>query len=254
MVRQEHPHVRFSVNGSRKGFSANHNQTLLPAMRSGSHDFACILNDDTELDPGSLRTLVQACRDDPGLGVVGPAIRGTDGRLQPSMFAFPSLRCEMAQNWLRRICEVPGGGWLNGCCLVLSLETLRSAGSLDERFFLFYEDTDLSRRLARCGLTAAIVPQATILHHGHATIQNPRFGNAMELQMLRSRHLYYLKHHGRVYASAALFVARASYAARATRAALRSARFRQADERFKRDLMLALIRYDPRAPLAHEAD
>jgi GT2 family glycosyltransferase len=254
MVADCFPNVGLIVNSSRRGFSANHNQTLLPAMRSGSHDFVCILNDDTELDPGSLFELVQACRDDPSLGMAGPVIRGADGERQASLFRFPTLRREVVQNWLRKSCEVSSDGWLNGSCLVLSLDALRSVGPLDERFFLFYEDADLSRRLAERGLSTAVVADATIVHHGHATIANPKFGHAMELQTLRSTYLYYEKHFGRLYAAAALFVARTTYAARAVKAIVLGALYQRSEDRWKRDLMLSLLRYDPRAPLAHELD
>jgi GT2 family glycosyltransferase len=254
MVADCFPEVRLTVNSSRRGFSANHNQTLLPAMRSRSHDFVCILNDDTELDPGSLFALVKACQHDPSLGVAGPVIRGADGERQPSLFRFPTLRCEVVQNWLRKSCEASGGGWLNGSCLVLALDVLRSVGPLDERFYLFYEDADLSRRVAERGLTSAVVSDATIVHRGHATISNPKFGQAMELQMLRSSYLYYEKHFGRLYAAAALFVARTTYAARAGKATVLGALYHRSEDRWKRDLMLALLRYDPRAPLAHEVD
>jgi GT2 family glycosyltransferase len=252
MVADCFPDVSLTVNSSRRGFSANHNQTLVPAMRSRSHDFVCILNDDTELAPGCLEALVRTCRDDPSVGMAGPVIRGADGRRQASLFRFPTLRREIVQNWLRRSCEVPSDGWLNGSCLVLSLDALRSVGPLDERFFLFYEDADLSRRLADRRLESAVVPDATIVHLGHATISNPEFGHAMELQMLRSTYLYYEKHFGRRYAAAAVFVARTTYAARAVKAAVLDALLHRSEDRRKRDLMVSLLRYDPRAPLAHE--
>jgi N-acetylglucosaminyl-diphospho-decaprenol L-rhamnosyltransferase len=247
------PHARVTVNTARLGFSANHNQTLVPAMQRRSHDFVCILNDDTELDPGSLDALVRACNEDASIGMAGPVIRGPDGRRQPSRFRFPSLRREVVQKWLRRTCEVARDGWLNGSCLVLPIDVLRSVGPLDERFFLFYEDADLSRRVADRGLVRAVIPEATMVHHGHATIANPQFGHAMEMQTLRSTYLYFEKHHGRRYAATALLVARMAFLGRALRAAAVSTLRRRPDEGAKRDLMLLLARYDPRAPLAHEA-
>jgi N-acetylglucosaminyl-diphospho-decaprenol L-rhamnosyltransferase len=253
MVQCEFPTVRISINPSRQGFSANHNRTLVEALRARSHDYVCILNDDTELDPGSLFALVAAFRDNAELGAAGPLIRGTDGHLQPSLFCFPNLRRQIAQVWFGRAGAVSQNGWLNGSCLVLSLATLEMIGLLDERFFLFYEDADLCRRLAHRGLACAVIPAATMLHHGHSTVSNPRFGSAIELQMLRSSYLYYKKHFGPAYAAAALTVVRASFAARAAKAAIEGLLSRGPDDRSHRDLMISLLRYDPRVPLGHES-
>lgn len=252
MVSAEFPWARVSRNPHRLGFSANHNQNLLPLLQSGSHAFVCILNEDTELDPGSLRALVEACRRDPTVGVAGPRIRGTGGESQASLLAFPSLSREIRRSLLRTSDEVTSGGWLNGSCLVLSLETLRRVGPLDQRFFLFFEDTDLSRRLADSGLAAVIVSKATMLHHGHSTVARPEFGSAMERQMLRSRYLYYRKHLGRRQAALAMLIVKAELTARAAKAALLGSVCRRPDERDKRDLLLSLVQSDPKRHLDHE--
>jgi len=252
MVRDEFPQARLIINARRLGFSANHNQVIRPLLRSSSHDFIGILNDDTELDPEALLILVRACRSK-RMGVVGPGIRGTDGAAQPSQFAFPTLSGELDRVLLRRNRGAESGGWLNGSCLVLSTERLRSVGPLDERFFLFFEDTDLCRRLSDLGLACGVVPEAGMLHHGHSTIATPRMGSTMELQMLRSRYLYYDKHFGRGRAALAMVIVKSEFVLRALRATVLG-RLGRRTELHKRDLLLSLIRYNPKSPLAHEVE
>jgi GT2 family glycosyltransferase len=125
-------------------------------------------------------------------------------------------------------------------------------GPLDERFFLFFEDTDLSRRLADRGLASVVVSEATMLHHGHSTVARPEFGSAMERQMLRSRYLYYRKHFGRRQAAVSMLIVKAELIARAAKLAVLGSVRGRPDERHKRDLLLSLVRSDPKSPLAHE--
>ncbi len=50
---------------------------------------------------------------------------------------------------------------------------MAQVGAFDERFFLFYEDTDLSRRLADAGWSLGVCPEATVVHVGHASVFKP---------------------------------------------------------------------------------
>jgi GT2 family glycosyltransferase len=199
MVAKDFPASRLIRNANRLGFGANHNQVLVPALESGAR-YVLILNEDTELDPGSVRGLVAFADQHERLGAVGPAIRGADGARQPSYLPFPTV---LGQFWS---CLRPGrpprsptrGGWLNGSCVLLRCEALRQVGSLDERFFIFFEDTDLGERLRHAGWESAVCEAATIVHHGHMTVALASAGSVWEWQMLRSQYLYFCKHRGRL--------------------------------------------------------
>ena len=79
-------------NDRRLGFSANHNQVIEPALDAETARYVLILNEDTELDPHAVTTLVEVADSRPRLGAVGPTIYGSDGRTQPSYDRFPTLR------------------------------------------------------------------------------------------------------------------------------------------------------------------
>jgi N-acetylglucosaminyl-diphospho-decaprenol L-rhamnosyltransferase len=254
MVAREYPWAGLVRNERRLGFSANHNKVLRPALHDGGPDFVVVLNEDTELDPGSLAAMVEYSRRHPDVGVVGPVIRGTDGNIQPSYFPFPTIR-EQFWSSLRPGVVRPNAsspGWLNGSCLVIRTAALREVGALDDGFFIFYEDTDLGMRLRRAGWRSEIDQSATMLHHGHSTVSTPALGSVMERQMIRSRYLYFRKHDGRWAAAALDLVVRLAYLARALKALLAGVATRNGEERRHAEMLLALTRYDPRAALPHE--
>jgi N-acetylglucosaminyl-diphospho-decaprenol L-rhamnosyltransferase len=254
MVGAEFPTARLIRNVKRLGFGANHNQVLALAMQPGVK-YVLILNEDTELDPGSVRDLVVFAEAHPCVGALGPAIRGTDGQCQQSYLPFPTV---LGQIWS---CFRPGrssrqpvrGGWLNGSCVLLRAEALRQVGMMDERFFIFYEDTDLGRRLHRAGWQSAVCESATIVHHGHMTVALASAGSVWEWQMLRSQYLYFCKHRGHITGLVLSVLVRGALLIRACKAIVASSLTEDPPERETANLLMSLVKYDPRTALPHES-
>lgn len=253
MVEREFPWADLVRNSLPRGFSANHNQVLRRAVDQSAR-YALILNEDTVLDRGSVRALVDFCDADPRLGAAGPLLRGGDGLLQHSFFAFPTIANQTAACVRpgRRPRSPYGPGWLNGSCVLVRVEALREIGLLDERFFIFFEDTDLGFRLEQAGWRSAVCSSARIVHYGHQAVSQPVYGDRMERQMLRSRYLYFRKHRGPVRAGVLAVLVRVALAVRAVKALLSSALLRNPEERTLASILWALASYNPRLSLAHE--
>ncbi|GAC1361642.1 MAG: hypothetical protein NVSMB32_00910 [Actinomycetota bacterium] len=251
-VERLFPDVSLIRNRRRQGFSANHNLVIRPIIRERSARYVLILNEDTELDPGSVTELVKLCDADPEIGAAGPGITGTDGAEQPSLLPFPSVLREVRSTLRQPLHRPVTKGWLNGSCVLARVAALEVIGPLDERFFIFYEDTDLGIRLHRAGWKSARFPSAHILHHGHVTVSRPSVGSAMERQMLRSRYLYVLKHHRPLEAMSVSGLVRLWLLVRAAKAALEALAGGAAEERAHAHLLLGLGMYNPRTPLEHE--
>lgn len=252
MVRAEFPWAGLLASEWRLGFSANHNQVLRRVLEDGGARYVLILNEDTALDPGCVGELVGLCDADRRIGAAGPVIRGRDGRVQQSHFRFPTVGQQAWAALRPRSGPRParGTGWLNGSCILIRTDALRQVGPLDERFFIFYEDTDLGLRLERAGWASAVCQSATMLHHGHETVSRPALGSAMERQMLRSRYLYFCKHRGQARAAALQLATRTALLARALKA-LGEAMLGREEPATAR-LLAGLAGYDPRTPLPHE--
>lgn len=80
-----------------------------------------------------------------------PLLHSSSGRL---------ARYELHGSGYTRVMDVPA---LSGCFLLMRIETLRRVGLFDERFLLYFEDVDLSRRVGRVARTV-FVPHVAVVH------------------------------------------------------------------------------------------
>jgi GT2 family glycosyltransferase len=253
MVSRDFPWARLIENSATRGFSANHNEVLRRGLDDNAR-YILILNEDTVLQAGSVHNLVQFCDAHQSVGAAGPIIEGADGNRQQSFFSFPTLLDQAAA------CLFPGRqprtasrhGWLNGSCVLVRAAALREIGLLDERFFIFFEDTDLGLRLHQAGWESAVCPSAHILHYGHQVVSQPTYGNRMERQMLRSRYLYFRKHRGAARARFLGVVVRGALLLRAAKAFASGAFLRKTEERVLATVLWGLASYDPARLLPHE--
>jgi len=164
-----------------------------------------VANPDIVWHEGSLDALLEA-GNRTGAGAVGPRLLNPDGTTYPSARALPSLRNGVGHALLSRVwpgnpwtrayrrdddatAERPAG-WLSGACLLLRREAFEQVGGFDERYFMFFEDTDLGERLGHAGWTNLHVPTAVVTHVGGASWR------ARPAPMIRAHHasaLRYLK-------------------------------------------------------------
>lgn len=255
MVEDLFPDAVLIRNPRRLGFSANHNQVIASVLSRRLAPYVLVLNEDTEFAPGALRELVDFADARPRAGIAGPAIVGTDGVRQQSAFRRPTVRDHV----VRALVPSLGPGkpsrdyWLNGACLLIRTDAIRDVGLLDERFFIFFEDTDLGVRFARHGWASELCESASVLHHGHQTVAQPALGSAMEWQMLRSGYLYFEKHRGRAVAWSVMWLVRFGLLVRSVVAVLETI-VRHADCRSDARLLFELALMDPRQKLPHEVD
>ncbi|MDQ1427536.1 MAG: N-acetylglucosaminyl-diphospho-decaprenol L-rhamnosyltransferase [Acidimicrobiaceae bacterium] len=257
MLAADFPATTVIANTRRLGFGANHNQVLNALINDRSARYALILNDDTVLEPEAVTRLVRALDTDPTRAAVVPRIVDPEGREPASRLAYPSIRRALVSDWRDQYDfaeDHPDTGYLQGCCLLLRLSAIEAVGGFDERFFLFYEDSDLSRRLADAGWGLAVCPDAAVLHIGHASVFKPALVELTYLQGRRSRYLYLAKHEGRLRAELVTTAGRAVLLARGAKAWLGWKSRAASDEarRTRAQRLLGLARFNPRHPLAQE--
>jgi GT2 family glycosyltransferase len=168
--------------------------------------YLLLLNSDCELDDGALETLADHLDRDPGVGVVGPALRFPDGRLQRSMGREPSLLTELLQKTLlhrvfsygsyspRAYRSERRADWVTAACMLVRSDAFAAVGGFDERFFMLMEDLDLCKRIRDAGFEVRYTPQAGAVHHLGGS--RKRVSRVTILEGERSARLYFAKHHG----------------------------------------------------------
>jgi GT2 family glycosyltransferase len=209
MVRRKFPSVGLLANRENRGYAAACNQAL--ALATG--EIAVLLNADAAPQPGSLRRLTKVLRSRPDVGVVGGMLVGPEGRPRRSYGAIPRVRSFVAE--MLGLEKVPGlgrivptvaspprrheraraVGYVSGACLAFRRNLLEVIGPLDERFFLYFEETDFCLRTRRdAGLHVWFEPEAPVRHEGGASTR--QCSEEAEVHYARSASAFIRKHHG----------------------------------------------------------
>jgi GT2 family glycosyltransferase len=176
------PQVRLIRNTENVGFARGMNQGL--AAASGSR--VLLMNPDCRLAAGAVAAMSRELDRYPDCALVGPRILDPDGSLQGNARGDPDMLTGLfgRSTFLRRlfpalavsrrnVVGVAGesgdaGGvivdWLSGACMLARRDALESVRGFDERYFLYWEDADLCRRLRARGFHVRYVPGATAVH------------------------------------------------------------------------------------------
>ena len=205
LVARRFPEAHLLANAENVGFARAVNRAL--ALTRGR--YALLLDPDTVVPPSALTRLVKAADRSPEAGLAGPALHDpATGELQPSFRPFPSWRSAFSHNTLakpflrllpsprwRPVVDRPtADGWLIGACLLIRRDLLNAIGGLDEKYFLFCEDTDYCRRAIRAKGRLLYTHETSVFHHEGKSAEQER-PSAMRLVGLRSL-LYYLEGDG----------------------------------------------------------
>jgi N-acetylglucosaminyl-diphospho-decaprenol L-rhamnosyltransferase len=207
-VRAADPEVTVLVNADNPGYGAAVNRAAA-AHRSA---YVCAMNADVVLEPACLATMRRFLDANPACALVGPALAYPDGTSQASAKRFPTLGLALGEvlgvhrmaprnRWVTRFYY--GGRDLardtvvdtvSGAVMLLRADALESVGRFDEGFRMYFEETDLCRRLLELGHSVAFCPAAHATHqHGASTQQT----SVRQVEYYLSYVRYFRKHRGR---------------------------------------------------------
>jgi len=174
----QHPDLQILRNKKNLGFGAAVNQ----GFRRSRGELVLLLNPDAEFQPGSLRPLLETLRRNPEADLAAPALILPNGERQGSPRRFYTLAAALARR--TPLARIPMGArllrkhlmtgldtnraqnvdWVSGAAMLLRRSSVPTSGPFDERYFLYFEDVDLCRRLAASGRKVHFEP-ASRVHH-----------------------------------------------------------------------------------------
>lgn len=203
-----HP-VRLIRNPRNVGFAAACNQ----GIAASGGEYVVLINPDTLVGVGFFEGLDRFFEVTPRAGAVGPRILDPNGELQLSARREVSFASGLAgrTSLLTRLFpksslvkgQFPAVSasdraiavdWVSGACMVIRRGALEGVGYLDERFFMYFEDADLCRRLREAGWLVYYLPSIEVRHHaGGSSRSKPR----AIWRLHKSALLYHRKHGAR---------------------------------------------------------
>lgn len=150
------------------GFSKANNEGIRLAMEQGMEYFL-LLNNDTEIEPDTIERML-SCQQEKK-AIVVPKVLYADKRDTIwcaggcfSPIVRKSIQRGLNQSDKGQFHISEGCQFANGCAMLLSKEIINKIGFLDERFFLYYEDTEYSMRATENGIKIWYCAEAIVYH------------------------------------------------------------------------------------------
>jgi GT2 family glycosyltransferase len=167
-IAARYPDARLLCTGANLGFTGGNRVGIAAALADGA-DYLLLLNNDTTVEPGLSSLLVTAAESEPGVGIWSPMVFHFDQRQVPW---FSGSRMDLKRGVAvhdNNDLPDPSAGpisvpWVSGCAMFLSTDLVRQLGGFDDRFFLNWEDVDLSLRAASAGVGLRLLPAARVYH------------------------------------------------------------------------------------------
>jgi N-acetylglucosaminyl-diphospho-decaprenol L-rhamnosyltransferase len=196
-VRERHPDVRLFALERRSGKAEN--DSLL--LREARGRYCLLLNEDSELQEGCARVLLDALESDPGAAVAGAQLLTSGGEPTACAWRLPDVPWALAaavflhdrvavQSRGEQVREV---GWVQSSAMLVRRDAAERVGWLDPDFFVYSDETDFCRRLHDAGRRILFVPRARAVHHDQLTTDATAMRRRI-VEFHRNRDLYFRKH------------------------------------------------------------
>jgi GT2 family glycosyltransferase len=147
-LSEKFPDIPLLKLPSNKGYGAGNNAGIRFAMRKG-YNYLLILNNDVVVDPEFLEPMVQAMQTQPSVGVVTckAFFQSDPARIYTTAGRFSKVRCSGIPRPISRVDEDGDASYISGCIMLVNRKVFDIAGLFDERFFMYFEDVEFSRRI-----------------------------------------------------------------------------------------------------------
>lgn len=181
--------VKLIVAAANRGYAAGNNL----GIKAAAGKYLLIMNSDIAIWDDSLIRMVEFMDNHPRVGLASPRLLSPDGSLQYFCYRFPSPQVLLYRraplgNWTfarRQIAHYLMADWnhrdnrpvdwVQGSCIIVRREAIDQTGLMDERFFLYLEDTDWCRRFWQSGWEVWYLSDVEIVHYHNRASASEKF-------------------------------------------------------------------------------
>lgn len=197
IIQKQYPDIFVLNTGKNLGYVAGNNLGIQIAVEK-SADYLILVNNDTRLHPDCITNLVNSLANDSSIGVIGPMVYTWED--SPKISSAGGLI-----NWKYADAINIGAGeddfgqfparsvdFINGCGIMVTRQAIESAGGLDPKFFMYWEETDWCQRIKKNGFKIQFEPSAVMWHK--APIHWGELSATTIYYMTRNRFLFFYRH------------------------------------------------------------
>lgn len=174
LIADKHPEIQAIVPETNLGFAGGCNRGISHALNLGL-DYVLLLNPDTWAEHDFIRVLLDELSKDLNRALAGPRIVRDNPR-RDIWFGGVTMNW-----WLGGPAQIIDGRldgqghampvpFISGCAMLIKTAALRTVGLMDERYFLYFEDSDYVQRFLALGFTAIYCPAAGLIHEVSSTV------------------------------------------------------------------------------------
>lgn len=214
VIHEQFPWVQLTMSPRNVGLGAGVN-LVLPKTRG---TYIMWLNPDLVIKPGELDKWFDWMEAHPDVGVSGPRLMNADGTDQESCYEFPNPLIPILRRTPLGKLPILSGivsryrmegldrtkeqdvDWVLGAAHLTRRDTFEKIGWFDERFFLYFEDADVCRRIWLAGQRVVYTPVAKIIHYYQKQSQTKSLWQALKNPITRihiaSGFKYFAKYFG----------------------------------------------------------
>jgi GT2 family glycosyltransferase len=164
-IRERFKEIEFIRSEKNLGFAGGCNLAIRRAMEKNPSGYVLLLNNDAIVSENLLDSLLAVAEGDPRIGIVGAANYYYDDPERIHMTAHRFLWWLGIQGRMGAIdVDYKEVQSVSACCMLIKKDLILSAGLFDERFFVYYEDSDFCLRARRAGFKVVAVRDAKVWH------------------------------------------------------------------------------------------
>jgi N-acetylglucosaminyl-diphospho-decaprenol L-rhamnosyltransferase len=178
LLKEQFPNVKLIESDKNLGMGGGNNI----GMREANGEYILILNPDIHLFPDSIKQMIEHIESNPEIGLLAPKLLNPDKTLQHTCYRWHNFwtpvfrrtalsKFSFARRELRRFLmedwdheNTQEVDWIQGSCCLVSRKVVEEVGYFDERFFMYFEDTDLCRRIKNGGYKNIYFPSSQVIH------------------------------------------------------------------------------------------
>lgn len=209
------PQIQYLSSSHNLGFAGGVNLGLMRV----EGEFIILLNPDAHPEQGCFSGLISALASRPEAAAAGPKLvpfnpdeplcpsaTWRDPNLLTALVEYTPFRKLFTEGWLwdhywvdpHSTSHTTSCAMVQGACVVIKESWLKRVGRFDsERFFLYFEETDFTRRIRQKGGSILYCPEFVCRHQGGSSLQGRRQDTA---RFWKGFYNFHVKHYGPVYA------------------------------------------------------